>query len=49
MAYYKQFRARNLLGCALALAATGCSMQPLPEDVSRASTYDIVARIRGEV
>jgi hypothetical protein len=33
----------------LALASAGCSMHPLPEDVSRASTFDIVERIRCEV
>jgi len=33
----------------LATLLAGCSMHPLPEDVSRASTYDIVERIRCEV
>jgi hypothetical protein len=33
----------------LALALCGCSIHPLPEDVSPASTFDIVERIRCEV
>jgi hypothetical protein len=33
----------------LAFGLAGCSMHPLPEDVSRASTFDIVERIRCEV
>jgi hypothetical protein len=33
---------------AVALLFAGCSMHPLPEDVSRVPTYDIVARIRCE-
>jgi hypothetical protein len=50
MAYFDRLRTSRLLaGAALAFAATGCSMHPLPEDVSRASTYDIVARVRCEV
>ena len=50
MAYLKRLRARNLfVAAAFALAAAGCSMHPLPENVSRASTYDIVARVRCEV
>src|SRR5262245_55792894 len=32
----------------LASGLAGCSMHPLPEDVSRASTFDIVERIRCE-
>src|SRR5262245_27627083 len=34
---------------ALAFGLAACSMHPLPEDVSPASTYDIVARMRCEV
>lgn len=37
------------LALSLALALIGCSMHPLPENVSRASTFDIVERIRCEV
>lgn len=33
----------------LALGLLGCSVRPLPEGVSRASTFDIVERIRCEV
>ena len=33
----------------LACALTGCSIHPLPDDVSRSSTFDIVERIRCEV
>src|SRR5262245_65062276 len=33
---------------ALAFGLAGCSMHPLPEDVSRTSTFDIVERIRCE-
>ena len=50
MAYFDRFRARySFAVAALAMVAAGCSMHPLPEDVSRASTYDIVARVRCEV
>jgi hypothetical protein len=33
---------------ALAVGGTACSMHPLPEDVSRANTFDIVEKIRCE-
>jgi hypothetical protein len=37
------------IAAALAFGMAGCSMHPLPENVSPASTYDIVKRIRCEV
>jgi hypothetical protein len=37
------------LALGLALVLMGCSAHPLPENVSRASTYDIVERVRCEV
>src|SRR5262245_14766396 len=39
-----------IAGCsvAAATAVSGCSMHPLPEDVSRKNTYDIVEKIRCE-
>ena len=43
------YRAINwLIGAALAAGLAGCSMHPLPDDVSRVSTVDIVERIRCE-
>lgn len=47
-----RLRVRGIVrGAAVALAfgLAGCSMHPLPEDVSSASTFDIVQRIRCEV
>lgn len=38
-----------LIGATTVLWAAGCSMHPLTENVSRASTYDIVERVRCEV
>ena len=50
MVYQKLLRARSIIVvAALGFAATGCNIHPLPENVSRASTYDIVARVRCEV
>jgi hypothetical protein len=48
MAYTMHFRAIGSLAATLAFGLSGCSMHPLPEDVSRATTADIVARIRCE-
>lgn len=46
----KRSRTRNaFVVVALSLLAAGCNIHPLPENVSRASTYDIVARVRCEV
>lgn len=50
MVYQKLLRTRSIIAVtALGFAATGCNIHPLPENVSRASTYDIVARVRCEV
>ncbi|MET0193005.1 MAG: hypothetical protein ABW200_06495 [Hyphomicrobiaceae bacterium] len=47
------FTRLRIIGCcvvaALASGLTGCSMHPLPENISRANTFDIVERIRCEV
>ena len=47
------FTRLRIIGCcvvaALASGVTGCSMHPLPENISRANTFDIVERIRCEV
>ena len=40
--------ALNLTLLALSLPLIGCSLHPLPDDVSRASTFDIVQKIRCE-
>lgn len=37
------------LAAGLSLGLLGCSMHPLPENISRVSTFDIVERIRCEV
>jgi len=39
----------GLLTGLLAFGSAGCSMHPLPEDVSRASTFDIVHKVRCEI
>jgi hypothetical protein len=44
--YFRAIRRAVLPCCAAGLAA--CSIHPLPEDFSRASTFDIVERIRCE-
>ena len=38
----------SAIGLALALSVSGCSVHPLPDDLSPASTVDIVKRIRCE-
>src|SRR5262245_44564131 len=52
---YPAFSTRAAIHRALALSALllslpmiGCSIHPLPDDVSRASTYDIVQKVRCE-
>lgn len=40
---------RNIFALVLASALIGCSTHPLPEDFSRATTFDIVRSIRCEV
>lgn len=39
---------RSLMICGFTLAAAGCSIRPLPEDVTSANTYEIVRKIRCE-
>ena len=39
---------RSVASIGLAALAAGCSIHPLPDDVSRKSTYDIVDKIRCE-
>lgn len=39
---------RRLMMCGLVLATAGCSIRPLPEDVTGDNTYEIVRKIRCE-
>lgn len=50
MGYLKRLRCGSAFAAITSLLwAAGCSMHPLTENVSRASTYDIVERVRCEV
>lgn len=49
MAHPRQARTLWAAAGLAVLGLTACSMHPLPEDVSRISTFDIVERIRCEV